>query len=153
MIPERGLLPSHWHQMHASCYDRPHACLVEFFFTDTVLWSLSQCISGAFKPGVLNALMGASGAGKTTLMDVLADRKTGAPANAKALNAQQRVCSASICNTYAMQCTSFGAIASYQCCSAAGGQSSFRTIYDVIMCFEHDICCNNIIIMCLSDVS
>jgi ABC-type multidrug transport system ATPase subunit len=29
-------------------------------------------ISGVFQPGVLTALMGASGAGKTTLMDVLA---------------------------------------------------------------------------------
>lgn len=36
-----------------------------------------QGITGAFRPGVLTALMGASGAGKTTLMDVLADRKTG----------------------------------------------------------------------------
>mgnify|MGYP006296040215 CR=1 FL=1 len=34
-------------------------------------------MSGYFRPGVLTALMGASGAGKTTLMDVLADRKTG----------------------------------------------------------------------------
>ncbi|XP_072993189.1 ABC transporter G family member 38-like [Typha latifolia] len=34
-------------------------------------------VSGAFRPGVLTALMGISGAGKTTLMDVLAGRKTG----------------------------------------------------------------------------
>lgn len=34
-------------------------------------------VTGAFKPGVLTALMGISGAGKTTLMDVLAGRKTG----------------------------------------------------------------------------
>ncbi|KAL0035494.1 hypothetical protein WJX77_008879 [Trebouxia sp. C0004] len=38
---------------------------------------LLKGITGAFRPGVLTALMGASGAGKTTLMDVLADRKTG----------------------------------------------------------------------------
>lgn len=38
---------------------------------------LVRNVSGAFRPGVLTALMGVSGAGKTTLMDVLAGRKTG----------------------------------------------------------------------------
>ncbi|WRX10698.1 ABC transporter-like, partial [Theobroma cacao] len=38
---------------------------------------LLQDITGAFRPGILTALMGASGAGKTTLMDVLSGRKTG----------------------------------------------------------------------------
>ncbi|XP_027337469.1 ABC transporter G family member 31-like [Abrus precatorius] len=43
---------------------------------DTKLKLLSN-VSGVFAPGVLTALMGSSGAGKTTLMDVLAGRKTG----------------------------------------------------------------------------
>jgi ABC-type multidrug transport system ATPase subunit len=38
---------------------------------------LLRDISGAFRPGVLTALVGVSGAGKTTLMDVLSGRKTG----------------------------------------------------------------------------
>ncbi|MCO5595596.1 hypothetical protein L7F22_049641 [Adiantum nelumboides] len=38
---------------------------------------LLQDVCGAFRPGVLTALVGVSGAGKTTLMDVLAGRKTG----------------------------------------------------------------------------
>ncbi|KAK9078285.1 hypothetical protein SSX86_002342 [Deinandra increscens subsp. villosa] len=38
---------------------------------------LLKNVSGTFRPGVLTALMGVSGAGKTTLMDVLAGRKTG----------------------------------------------------------------------------
>ncbi|KAF7152276.1 hypothetical protein RHSIM_Rhsim01G0207000 [Rhododendron simsii] len=38
---------------------------------------LLRDISGAFRPGILTALVGVSGAGKTTLMDVLAGRKTG----------------------------------------------------------------------------
>lgn len=37
---------------------------------------LLQNVSGAFRPGILTALVGVSGAGKTTLMDVLAGRKT-----------------------------------------------------------------------------
>lgn len=38
---------------------------------------LLKGVTGAFRPRVLTALMGVSGAGKTTLMDVLAGRKTG----------------------------------------------------------------------------
>lgn len=38
---------------------------------------LLKDITGAFRPGVLTALMGVSGAGKTTLLDVLSGRKTG----------------------------------------------------------------------------
>ncbi|XP_042498756.1 pleiotropic drug resistance protein 1-like [Macadamia integrifolia] len=38
---------------------------------------LLKGVSGAFRPGVLTALMGVSGAGKTTMMDVLSGRKTG----------------------------------------------------------------------------
>ncbi|KAK7377262.1 hypothetical protein VNO80_02684 [Phaseolus coccineus] len=37
---------------------------------------LLKGINGAFRPGVLTALMGVSGAGKTTLLDVLSGRKT-----------------------------------------------------------------------------
>ncbi|CAN1308011.1 ABC transporter G family member 39 [Linum perenne] len=44
--------------------------------TETRL-QLLRDVSGAFRPGILTALVGVSGAGKTTLMDVLAGRKTG----------------------------------------------------------------------------
>lgn len=37
---------------------------------------LLRDVSGVFRPGILTALVGVSGAGKTTLMDVLAGRKT-----------------------------------------------------------------------------
>ncbi|EFJ43615.1 ATP-binding cassette transporter [Volvox carteri f. nagariensis] len=45
--------------------------------TDKKELQLLDRVSGVFRPGVLTSLMGASGAGKTTLMDVLAGRKTG----------------------------------------------------------------------------
>nr|AMR34859.1 PDR transporter [Artemisia annua] len=45
--------------------------------TNEARLTLLKSVSGAFRPGVLTALMGVSGAGKTTLMDVLAGRKTG----------------------------------------------------------------------------
>ena len=60
---------------------------------------LLKGVTGAFQPGVLTALMGASGAGKTTFMDVLAGRKTSAghcpctPCNSP-LTVHQITCSA-----------------------------------------------------------
>lgn len=53
----------------------PFQAMKELGFTQNKLQLLSD-ITGAFRPGVLAALMGVSGAGKTTLLDVLAGRKT-----------------------------------------------------------------------------
>ncbi|CAK9229936.1 unnamed protein product [Sphagnum troendelagicum] len=55
--------------------DMPKAMKGEGVTSDKL--QLLRDISGAFRPGVLTALVGVSGAGKTTLMDVLAGRKTG----------------------------------------------------------------------------
>lgn len=49
--------------------------MIERGFTQKKLQLLHD-VTGVFRPGVLTALMGVSGAGKTTLMDVLAGRKT-----------------------------------------------------------------------------
>ncbi|XP_066366058.1 ABC transporter G family member 48 isoform X2 [Miscanthus floridulus] len=60
---------------HVNYYVDMPAEMKEQGFIESRLQLLSD-ISGAFRPGVLTALVGVSGAGKTTLMDVLAGRKT-----------------------------------------------------------------------------
>ncbi|KAL2554989.1 ABC transporter G family member 40 [Forsythia ovata] len=55
--------------------DMPQEMKDKGFLEDRLV--LLNGVSGTFRPGVLTALMGVSGAGKTTLMDVLSGRKTG----------------------------------------------------------------------------
>ncbi|CAL5033830.1 unnamed protein product [Urochloa decumbens] len=59
---------------HVNYYVDMPAEMKEQGFIESHLQLLSD-ISGSFRPGVLTALVGVSGAGKTTLMDVLAGRK------------------------------------------------------------------------------
>ncbi|XP_038680217.1 pleiotropic drug resistance protein 2-like isoform X1 [Tripterygium wilfordii] len=61
---------------HVSYYvDMPAEMKTQGIVEDRL--QLLQDVSGTFRPGILTALVGVSGAGKTTLMDVLAGRKTG----------------------------------------------------------------------------
>ncbi|KAI3734636.1 hypothetical protein L6452_14110 [Arctium lappa] len=61
---------------HVNYYvDMPPEMRAQGFEEDRL--QLLRDVSGAFRPGILTALVGVSGAGKTTLMDVLAGRKTG----------------------------------------------------------------------------
>ncbi|XP_021275798.1 ABC transporter G family member 38 [Herrania umbratica] len=53
--------------------DMPKAMKSQGVLDDRLV--LLKGVNGAFRPGVLTALMGVSGAGKTTLLDVLAGRK------------------------------------------------------------------------------
>ncbi|KAK1664186.1 hypothetical protein QYE76_052345 [Lolium multiflorum] len=60
---------------HVNYYVDMPAEMKDQGFAESRLQLLTD-ISGSFRPGVLTALVGVSGAGKTTLMDVLAGRKT-----------------------------------------------------------------------------
>ncbi|WCJ41762.1 ABC transporter G family member 34 [Euphorbia peplus] len=61
---------------HINYYvDMPAEMKAQGFEEDRL--QLLRNVCGAFRPGTLTALVGVSGAGKTTLMDVLAGRKTG----------------------------------------------------------------------------
>ncbi|KAK8595741.1 hypothetical protein V6N12_064251 [Hibiscus sabdariffa] len=64
--------------------DRPQEMIGQGISVERL--QLLKGVSGAFRPRVLTALMGVSGAGKTTLMDVLAGRKTGGYVEGTSMN-------------------------------------------------------------------
>ncbi|XP_023743918.1 ABC transporter G family member 29 [Lactuca sativa] len=80
MAPKRGMVlpfaPLSMSFDNISYYVDMPLAMKEQGVTDNKLQLLKE-VCGAFRPGILTALMGVSGAGKTTLMDVLAGRKTG----------------------------------------------------------------------------
>ncbi|CAL5380320.1 unnamed protein product [Camellia sinensis] len=67
------LNPSLW--CFKMCNNKLTPAVTETGFTQKKLQLICD-ITGAFRPSVLTALMGVSGAGKTTLMDILVGRKT-----------------------------------------------------------------------------
>nr|GMD55642.1 pleiotropic drug resistance protein 1-like [Ipomoea batatas]GME17660.1 pleiotropic drug resistance protein 1-like [Ipomoea batatas] len=88
MLSGEVYLPGHCHQELGVSRRLIQTGKEEWFFLLNPFEMKAQCltedklvllkgINGAFRPGVLTALMGISGAGKTTLMDVLAGRKIG----------------------------------------------------------------------------
>ncbi|XP_020531339.1 ABC transporter G family member 39 isoform X2 [Amborella trichopoda] len=78
-VPERGMVlpfqPFSLAFNHISYYINMPAEMKEVVSEKRL--RLLKDVSGAFRPQILTAVMGVSGAGKTTLMDVLAGRKTG----------------------------------------------------------------------------
>ncbi|KAG9444439.1 hypothetical protein H6P81_015779 [Aristolochia fimbriata] len=80
LTPRRGMIlpfqPLSLVFNHVNYYVDMPAEMKEQGFGESRL-QLLRDVSGAFRPGILTALVGVSGAGKTTLMDVLAGRKTG----------------------------------------------------------------------------
>ena len=69
-----------WHQHSSPIRLHSCSCGMDLVWSDHACSEAIMCnvsgLAGYAMPGVLTALMGGSGAGKTTLMDVLAGRKT-----------------------------------------------------------------------------
>lgn len=70
---------SPWKELSTACIDDPFFLLfknISYSRRENVLArerkTILRNVSGDFRPGELTAIMGASGAGKTTLMDILA---------------------------------------------------------------------------------
>ncbi|KAH9623955.1 hypothetical protein KSS87_012299 [Heliosperma pusillum] len=77
--PKKGMvlpfLPLSLTFNHINCYVDAPSEMKSLGYGDDRL-QLLQDVSGAFRPGILTALVGVTGAGKTTLLDVLSGRKT-----------------------------------------------------------------------------
>ncbi|XP_027333871.1 pleiotropic drug resistance protein 3-like isoform X5 [Abrus precatorius] len=73
----RDVLSSHGLDFDSNFYWLSIGALLGFAVLFDFGFILALTYLKAFRPGILTALMGVSGAGKTTLMDVLSGRKTG----------------------------------------------------------------------------